>query len=139
MAAKRKITRKRLRKRKYTKPANNPSWFKEGNDFGNRFGRPRLTPEQAKDSALFREACRERSPRALEILEELAEHADRDSVRVNSTEIILAYGHGRPTQHNTLSGPNGGPIPTQNLPLTKEQLKDELARRGLPTDILTGE
>lgn len=138
MPKNKKITRKKIRKRKYTKPAHNPSWFPPGQS-ANPFGRPRLTPEQAQDSAKFREACRERSPRALEILEELAERADRDSVRVNSTEIILAYGHGRPTQHNTLSGPNGGPIPTQNLPLTKEQLKDELARRGLPTDILTGE
>lgn len=139
MAKNKKITRKKIPKRKYTKPATNPSWYGHGPKKPNPFGRPRLTPEQAQDSAKFREACRERSPRALEILEELAEHADRDSVRVNSTEIILAYGHGRPTQHNTLSGPNGGPIPTQNLPLTKEQLKDELARRGLPTDILTGE
>lgn len=137
MAKKKKISRKRLRKRKYTKPETNPSWFGHGKE-PNKFGRPKLTPEQARDSKLFREACKDRSPRALEILEELAERADRDSVRVNSTEIILAYGHGRPSQPTTISGPDGGPIETRNLPLTKEQLLEELMRRGLPTDILTG-
>lgn len=134
-----RITRKPIRKRKYTKPLTNPSWYGHGDKQPNPFGRPRLTEQQAKDSKAFREACRERSPQALEIIEGLALSADRDSVRLSATEVILAYGHGRPIQPNTLSGPDGGPIPTQNLPLTKEQLKEELVRRGLPTDVLTGD
>lgn len=133
-----KITRKRIRRRKYTKPLTNPSWYGHGDKKPNPFGRPRLTEQQAKDSKAFREACRERSPHALEIIEQLAVMADRDSVRLSSAEVILAYGHGRPTQSTEVSGPGGGPITSQNLPLTKEQLLEELVRRGLPTDVLKG-
>lgn len=138
-APNKKITRKPIRKRKYTKPVTNPSWYGHGSKQPNPFGRPKLTAQQAQDSKAFREACRERSPHALEVIEGLAERADRDSVRLSASEVILAYGHGRPIQTNEVSGPNGGPMISQNLPLTKEQLLEELVRRGLPIDILKGE
>lgn len=40
------------------------------------------------------------------------------------------------TERHEVSGLNGGPIQTQNVPMTKEQLEAELAARGLPTTIL---
>lgn len=131
---KKKIRRKRV---SYTKPINNPSWFKPGWKGGP--GRPPLTKEQVATVAAFREACRERTPEAMMVIEELMARADRDGVRLNAAEYIIDQGQGAATIRAELSGPNGGPIPTQNLPLTKEQLKEELIKRGLPTDVLTGD
>lgn len=123
-------------KRKYTKPLHNPSWWKKG-EVQNPHGRPKLTPEQLATSRMFRQACRERSPEALEAIEMLTVHADRDSVRLAASSFIIEHGFGKALQTIEASGPDGGPIPVSTTPLSKEQLLDELKRRGLPLDILT--
>lgn len=126
---------KRRRKRHYTKPAHNPSWFEKGNSASP--GRPRLTPEQIKDRASFRQACRDRSPRAMEVIEELMDHADRDSVRMSAASYLVDHGFGAPANRTELTGENGAPIQTQDVPLTEEELVAELTRRGLPLVLLT--
>lgn len=132
-----KRDRRRKTNRPYTKPAHNPSWWPKGKS-AHPEGRPRLTPEQVATTEAFRQACRERTPEAMLVIEELMQLADRDGVRLNAAQYVIDQGQGTAAIRAELSGPNGGPIATQNLPLTKEQIKEELIRRGLPTDILTG-
>lgn len=129
---KKKIRRKRV---SYTKPASNPSWFKPGWKGGP--GRPKLTPDQVATVSAFRQACRERTPEAMVVIEELMQRADRDGVRLNAAQYVIDQGQGTAVIRTELTGKDGGPIQTQDVTLTREEVLAELTRRGLPTSVLS--
>ena len=59
-----------------------------------------------------------------------------DSAAVLKGAELLGKHYAMFTEKRELSGPEGGPIPVQAVPLSPEQLKAELKARGLPTDML---
>lgn len=75
--------------------------------------------------------------RALQRMAERAEEvgnivAAMDLLEQAAKEVGDAYSNRRVLAHE---GKDGGPIQQQTVPLTQEQLKEELERRGLPTAI----
>jgi len=129
---------KKSKRRAYTRPKENPSWFKKG-EINNPLGRPRLTPAQTKDRAAFQQACRDRTPDAMGVIEELMSQADRDSTRLVAASYIIDHGFGGAAIRAELTGKDGGPIQTQDVPLSEDELRAELLKRGLPTVILNDE
>lgn len=58
---------------------------------GNPSGRP-------KEFAWFREECRQRTARALEILDDVMATAPEPKDRIKAATVFLEYGFGKPTQ-----------------------------------------
>jgi hypothetical protein len=64
--------------------------FKPGQS-GNPGGRPKRT---AEEFALI-EACRQKSPEALGVIEHLMKHAEKDAVRLAAAIFIIERGYGK--------------------------------------------
>jgi hypothetical protein len=92
---------------------------------GNPSGRPRSTRD-------FTALAQERSPRALDRLEAIASGRGMPAVKAN--ELILAYGHGRPTL-NVNATNRGGPLPPAFAGAARAQLERALADAA-PKDVL---
>ena len=75
-------------------------------------GRQKGTPNKVGPTA--QEAARKHTRSAIRNLWKLAMHAEQEMVRLRSTELILAYAHGRPAQVQLVGG-TGEPIQSQHL------------------------
>jgi hypothetical protein len=94
----------------------------ESGEVKGKGGRPKGSRNRV--SREIRELAGKYSPRAVRHAWKLATEADDQSVQLKALELLLGYGHGKPTQRRELSGPEGEP---QKL----EYTTPELARRML--------
>ena len=64
--------------------------------------------------------CQKNMPEYVGTLHQLATgFATKDVDKIQAIKLLLAYGYGSPMQRQELSGPNGGPIRTSAVDLSK--------------------
>jgi hypothetical protein len=79
---------------------------------GNPGGRPKRTPEEAQ----LIEACREKTPDALAVIQELMESSSNDRVRLAAAQFIIERGYGKaPERIALLDAREQGPLPGAEL------------------------
>lgn len=61
------------------------------------------------------------------------------SSRMEALKTLMKYHRDREAIKLEISGPGGGPIRTTNTELSKEELEEELKRRGLPLSMFDGD
>jgi hypothetical protein len=93
---------------------------------GNPGGRPRKRPEDYD----LEQACRGKTPKALETLVEVMLHGEVERNRLSAALSIIERGFGKPRQPTSIEITE-----PPMVELTHEELKAELKRRGLPTKI----
>jgi hypothetical protein len=75
----------------------------------------------------IREIAQKYTRRALLQAWKLAQKAENEDVRLKALALILAYAHGKPTDRQEISGPEGKPLTTA-VPFTPEEIT---ARKAL--------
>jgi hypothetical protein len=79
---------------------------------GNPGGRPKRTPEEAQ----LIEACREKTPDALAVIQELMDTSTNDRVRLAAAQFIIERGYGKaPERIALLDAREQGPLPGAEL------------------------
>ncbi len=71
-------------------------------------GRPRGSRNKATKA--IREIAQKYTRRAVLRCWKLAKDADNQDVQLKALQLILAYGHGRPTDRQEISGPDGSDL-----------------------------
>lgn len=69
-------------------------------------------PKGRKMEKVARDLSRKHGPRAIEIIAELMENADRDAVRADCAQYIADRAYGKAKQQVEVAGEEGGPIKT---------------------------
>lgn len=90
---------------KITKPRGPGKKFTKGQS-GNPVGRPKRTQEELDLIA----ACKQKTPAALEVIENIMAHGEKENNRLAAAQIIIERAYGKPVQPNELSGKGGGPV-----------------------------
>jgi hypothetical protein len=99
-----------------------PHAFKSGQS-GNPGGRPKRTQEELDLVA----ACKDRSPAALDVIEQIMMSGQSDKARLSAAIAIIERGYGKAIQPQEISGAGGGPITINRIelvPLTGDNGKD---------------
>jgi len=72
-------------------------------------GRAAGTPNKA--TVAIRDMAQRHSPDCVRKLHQMAMHPKTtEMARLRAIELLLAYGHGKPTESHELSGPGGAPL-----------------------------
>lgn len=79
-----------------TRSATPASW-KSGQS-GNPGGRPKLTPMEKTQEFELRKACELLTPKALKVIADLMETADKESVRLAAAGFIVERAYGKPVE-----------------------------------------
>ena len=101
--------------------------FQKGQS-GNPSGRRKRTPEELDLIA----ACREKSPKALDVIEDIMLNGEMERNRLAAAQTIIERAWGKPMQPTELTGKDGGPIEMRSKPveLTDEELERIAAGRS---------
>ncbi len=79
---------------------------------GNPSGRPKRTPEEHQ----LIEACRQKTPEALNVIQDLMDHSENDRVRLQAAQFIIERGYGRaPERIELKDAREQGPLPGSEL------------------------
>jgi hypothetical protein len=79
---------------------------------GNPGGRPKRTPEEVQ----LIEACRAKTPEALDVIQELMDNSSNDRVRLAAAQFIIERGYGKaPERIELLDAREQGPLPGAEL------------------------
>ena len=85
-------------------------------------GRPKGSPNKA--TGFIKDVAQRYGAECVGILYRIAHSGkSKESDRIAASEVILAYGYGKPTQRNEFAGPDGGAIP-----LSVEGVDEALAK-----------
>jgi hypothetical protein len=117
-----------IRSRAAKKPRGSGKRFLPGRS-GNPGGRPKRTAEELDLIA----ACKEKTPAALAVIENLMVTGD-DRIRLAAALAIIERAHGKPTQPTTLAGGAGGPVLLEAVQTTDwVALRRSMAERSKPS------
>lgn len=93
---------------------------------GNPGGRPKKTQEQYDLEA----ACRNKTPAALDVICHVMEKGVSEANRLKAAQYIIDRGHGKAPETVNMKAEL-----SEKKELSGDELKAELAKKGLPVDI----
>jgi hypothetical protein len=82
--------------------------FKKGQS-GNPTGRPKKSGEELE----LIEACKKRTPKALEVIGEIMENGENERNRLSAAQYLIDRAYGKAVQQTELTGKGGEPFTIQ--------------------------